>query len=391
MATANSTRRTTEGEDGPERASSGAAEEIAEQLPEDVRRGWANLQEMWRRLADRTESEPEITARAAKLCLDAEGLRAKDTRVGALVDGYQQEVCGVATSTLPECWRRTEPEDKRWARAKQCGDARKLAQIVEIAPRVGVDSAKVAAAASAIAVAVGNHEVAEKLADIDTGGVGTCDAVEKLAKLVEEIPARSRASIQPLLEATNSDELWAAANASGGAVAKDPFSASGSTTEESGRSVAWELARARVNLYNQATRQEKAARAKRDPSVAKAAADTFTCLGAFADSPTRAQGAKATEKQITEVLAEEARCRADPKCRAGWVAEDICGFHDFKAQVRADIADEKRYAKQVGVVNLTELQELKETLRTIEGRIADLKVEYRDLAGKGFSTGLCSG
>ena len=93
--------------------------------------------------------------------------------------------------------------------------------------------------------------------------------------------------------------------------------------------------------------------------------------------------------RISAALLEEARCRANPKCRATWVAEDLCGFRDFRAQVRAGIAEEKRYSRRVGVVNLTRVQELKERLRTIDGRIAELKREYRELAGAAFSSTLC--
>jgi len=86
------------------------------------------------------------------------------------------------------------------------------------------------------------------------------------------------------------------------------------------------------------------------------------------------------------------RCTKDRKCLAARIAaqaaeivEEICSLIQDRRDLQQQIARERKYARKVGVVNLRELQDLKEQLMTWDERLVEHKVAYRDLMGKPFS------
>lgn len=126
----------------------------------------------------------------------------------------------------------------------------------------------------------------------------------------------------------------------------------------------------------------------------------FDCLGDYRDSRAEAAKAKALAAEARARAAEDERCDKDPACRAKRAAEakkrevqdlvdEICGGLAERRGTKASIANEHRYARAAGVVNLRDLQDFKETLQDIDERIADRSAQYRQVTGKAFSPKLC--
>lgn len=126
----------------------------------------------------------------------------------------------------------------------------------------------------------------------------------------------------------------------------------------------------------------------------------FECLGDYQDAPQEAQKAKALAITQRTKQAAEARCAADPACRARKDAEEasrdaqdradmICSLLAERKDAKNNIATEHRYARQTGVVSLSNLQDLKQTLRFLDEQIAERTAEYREATGKKFSPKVC--
>jgi hypothetical protein len=126
----------------------------------------------------------------------------------------------------------------------------------------------------------------------------------------------------------------------------------------------------------------------------------FECLGDYQDAPQEAAKAKALAADLRAKAGERDRCDMDPVCHAKQVAEDrrreiqdfvdeICSQIAERKATKANIATEHRYAHTAGVVNLSSLEEMKETLQFLDERIADKSARYKEATGKAFSPKLC--
>ncbi len=356
-----------------------AASEALPDLDEPTAQKWRRLETNWDRLAPRLDSEPEVVARAVKVCLDAEAIRTEAPSLGPHAQRIQQDACKASLTRVPDCWPKWTKTAAEYRNpevlSRHCGTVGQHKEAMSIAEQRGlVDGGVVTRARAALARDIRDDELAAKLRPIDTAGSGTCEALSALLAIYrDDLSDEERASVDGLVTAEREAILMGTAQTPGGALG------------QLGR----EIGRIRSNLYIHATSSNNAAVQNRNPDKADDSAAEMACLGDYLDAPKRAEIASANAKRIRAELEEEAKCRADPKCRAQWVAEDICRLVEMRKDTVAMIAEEKRYARKVGVLNLSELQMLKEDLQSTDARIGELKIEYKTLNGSAFSSRLC--
>ena len=133
-------------------------------------------------------------------------------------------------------------------------------------------------------------------------------------------------------------------------------------------------------------------------------ADVFRCLGDYSPSPKSLKAAAIATIMDNEInlleqrrqaeAAEEARCQADPKCIkqrevdaiAGELCSTLAEINEIEEQLKARLKEGKKY----GVINKSDQYEDMEDKRSYEERAAELKRDYKEVAGKSFSRKVCS-
>jgi hypothetical protein len=94
-------------------------------------------------------------------------------------------------------------------------------------------------------------------------------------------------------------------------------------------------------------------------------------------------------KNAEAEVQKELACRASKECMLQRYALQICMVIEERRQAAAEMAEIKKYARISGVLPRGDLNDLADKLRILDGNIAQMKVEYKQGAGKEFLQKIC--
>jgi hypothetical protein len=109
----------------------------------------------------------------------------------------------------------------------------------------------------------------------------------------------------------------------------------------------------------------------------------------YSDAAALLEKATAQVTAIEEYQAKEAACMANAKCKAQRIAGQICSAMKARRDVEKDIHKEWKLGREAGVVSLKRLGDDKDALESLDDEIAAAKIEYKTVANREFSTGVC--
>jgi len=145
----------------------------------------------------------------------------------------------------------------------------------------------------------------------------------------------------------------------------------------------------RSQMYDSAQAYLRTSPQYQTPERRKDSIMTLECLGGYRDAAKLIERARVALEIHQEQVAEEERCKRDPKCEDERylleVETHLCQRLEERDEILAEIDSERRYADQVGVVDLSKLQALKERLRDVDESIAYNRANYQEVAGKPFA------
>ena len=135
----------------------------------------------------------------------------------------------------------------------------------------------------------------------------------------------------------------------------------------------------------------------------RAAAADLDCLGGFQPSPSEPSAAQLAatlraradqlEAELLAAQAEEASCLADPKCvkqrRLENILGELCSVLAEIDEIEARLKERLKEAKKYGVINKADQYDDMEDKQFYEERAAELKRDYREVAGKNFARKVC--
>jgi hypothetical protein len=134
------------------------------------------------------------------------------------------------------------------------------------------------------------------------------------------------------------------------------------------------------------------------PEQLDAVAHWFECLGDYGDSRAEAARLRALASERRAREDERQRCEGDAPCRAKRLAEDqkqavqaivdgICSATAERRDMKVNIASTHKHARAAAVPS--EVQDMKDTIRFLDERIAEESAMYHEAAGVAFAPRLC--